>query len=381
MKKSLLGQIRPFIILAFTVILTGCPANKGTNDPKNLRSSDINNGREQQGGYDWGGGGALKSSPELVKRTIELAQNFAGEHSIGKSIYRQFLTWNLTATADSQRFNTAILFPNSGDGLLSDGQFLTESPALRAISQKKIKFLESGDCPRSTTERIVDASVSKHNLDGEVCFSVVNLSRIAPSDLSRQVMGLMLHEAVHLAGGDEELATKFQESFNVYFGIRFGEMLGEAYLASIAPQLHEVLLDFSQNGDQIRQQMPIPHIYGVYGRAYGALVKLNGVYDLSGIRLRLGLRDERVAEEFVSKIESLKDTLGKNFYLSVGQSRAQVLSYAELASVNTELEKLGKVVWASWSKLEQGSLCDDKGNFWYPPKTWVVQDVCKVPTH
>lgn len=379
MNESITGSVRLFFIFALTFMLTGCPANKGTNGGKNP-SSSIDSGKEQQGGYDWGGGGTIKSPPALVKRTIELAQAFAGEQSINKSVYRQFLTWNVTASADSQRFNTAVLFPNSGNGLGLDEQLLTDSPALKAISKKKIKLIESGDCPRPAAERIADASVSKHNLDGEVCFSVGNLTGVAPSDLSRQVMGLMLHEAVHLAGGDEELATKFQESFNVYFGIRFGEMLGEAYMASVAPQLHEVLLDLAQNNDQIRQQMPIPHIYAVYGRLYGSLTKLNGVSDLSGIRLRLALRDEKAAVDFVTKIDLLKITLSKNFYLSLGPDRPRIYSYEELASINTELQRLGKDVWASWEKLEKAALCDDTGKFLYIPKTWLLQDVCKAPS-
>jgi|GEM_PF-6504752 len=380
--KSLSGSVRLFFIFAFTFVLTGCPGNKGSNDGKNTPSSAIDPGKEQNGGYDWGGGGAIKSSPELVKRTIELAQVFAGEQNINRNIYRQFLTWTITTTADNQRFDTSLLFPNSGNGLNADTEFLTNSPALKAISQKKIKLLESGDCPRPATERIADASVSKHNLSGEVCFSVGNLTRIAPTDLTRQVFGLMLHEAVHLAGGDEDLAFKFQESFNVYFGIRFGEMLGEAYMASIDPQLFDIISEFTQNRDQIRMKMPIAHIYGVYGRAYGALNKLNGVYDLTGIRLRLALKHEPAAVEFVTKIERLKDTLGKTFYLEVGlQSRPEVLSYEQLTSVNAQLEKMGKDLWESWARLEKASLCDDKGEFLYLPRTWLLQDVCKVPSH
>jgi len=378
--ESLSGSIRLFFIFAATFMLTGCPANKPTNDGKTSTSSAIDPGKEQQGGYDWGGGGVIKSPPALVKRTIELAQAFAGEQSINKSVYRQFITWNLTASSDSQRFNTAILFPNSGNGLGPNEQLITDSPALEAISNKKIKLLESGDCPRPTNERIADASVSKHSLDGEVCFSVGNLTRVAPSDLSRQVMGLLLHEAVHLAGGDEELATKFQESFNVYFGIRFGEMLGEAYLASIVPQLHEVISDLERNEAQIRQQMPIPHIYAVYGRLYGSLSKLNGISDLQSIRLRLAIRDEKAAVDLVTKIELLKSKVGKNFYLNIGSDRPRVYSYEELATINSELQRLGKDVWASWEKLEKAALCDDSGKFMYIPKTWLLQDVCKSPS-
>lgn len=107
-------------MLALTVLLTACPAKKPSNDGKNGASSNIDGGNQQQGGYDWGGGEVIRSSPSLVKRTIELAQTNAGEQAVEKSIFRQFLIWSLTATSGSQRFNTAILFPGSGDGLKED---------------------------------------------------------------------------------------------------------------------------------------------------------------------------------------------------------------------------------------------------------------------
>ncbi len=361
------------------LLVTGCPGKKSTHDGSAPASAGVDGGSSQNGGYDWGGGEAIKSPPSLVKRTIEIAQAVAGENKIDKNMFRQFLIWSMTTVADNQRFDTTVLFPNSGEGLIADLVKLTDSPALSALSSKKIKFLENGDCPRPMTERFADASVSKHNLDAEVCFSVGNLSLISPSDLTRQVMGLLLHEAVHMAGGDEELAIKFQESFNVYFGIRFGEMLGEAYLASVMPQLFDVLSDLDRNQAQIQQQTPIPHIYAVYGRAYGTLTRIHGLSDASGLKLRLGLKDGKAADEFFTKVERLKEALGNSFYLSVGGKRSQVFNYEELAVLDLELRRLGKDMYDAWTKLEKASLCDEDGNFLYFPKTWLLEDTCKKP--
>ena len=377
--KSLFGLARFILILAITVLTTGCPGKRSSKNGKGSPAAGVDGGSQQNGGYDWGGGGAIKSPPGLVKRTIEVAQATAGEKTISKNLFREFLIWNLTTASGNQRFETTLLFPNSGNGVIEDAVRLTDSPALAAISLKKITLLASGDCPRPKIERVSDASVSKHSLDAEVCFSVGNLSLISPSDLTRQVTGLMLHEAVHMAGGDEELAIKFQESFNVYFGIRFGEMLGEAYLANVVPQLFDVVADLKANEDQIRTQMPIPHVYAVYGRAYGTLSRIHGLSDASGLKLRLGLKDAKAAEDFFRKAERLKEALGSNFYLSVGGNRSPVYSYVELSGLDVELRRLGKEMFDAWTKLEKASLCDEEGNFLYQPKTWLLEDTCKKP--
>lgn len=378
--KPIYGLARFIIISAITILTAGCPGKKSSNDDKGSSAAAVDGGNQNNGGYDWGGGGAIKSPPGLVKRTIEVAQTMAGEEKIDRNLFRQFLTWNLTTVSGNQRFDTTILFPNSDtQGMFEDLNRLTDSPALNAISVKRIKLLESGDCPRPKNERIADASVSKHNLDAEVCFSIGNLSVISPSDLTRQVMGLMLHEAVHMAGGNEDLAIKFQESFNVYFGIRFGEMLGEAYLASVVPQLFDVIRDLNQNEEQIRTQMPIPHIYAVYGRAYGILTSIHGLSDSTGMKLRLGLKDGVATDDFLKKVERLRVALGNNFYLSFGIKRRQVFNHAELAAPDLELRRLGKEMFDAWTKLEKASLCDEEGNFIYQPKTWLLEDTCKKP--
>lgn len=376
---SSIGSSRVGILLAFTfaILLTGCPGKKPSNDGKNVNASAIDPGNGQNGGYDWGGGELIKSSPALVKRTIEIAQENAGENSVGNSIYRQFLIWNNTNQSNQKKLDTTILFPNSNDGLIADTVKLTDSPALSAIAQKKIKLLESGDCPKRKDVPHADASVSKLTLDAEVCFSIGNLSKTSPSDLIRQVTALLLHEAVHMAGGDELAARAFQDAFNVYFAVRFGDTLGEAYLANVGPQLYEAVLDIEKVREQIRLQRPIPVIYATYGRIFGALSRVSGVQDLLALKLRLALKKESAAFNFVQSLSKIQNLIAEKIGFAPNSTQNPVLTYDELNVLNRELQILAKDMWKVWGTVEKASLCDDSGNFLYQPKSWFLEDVCK----
>src|SRR5690606_1781119 len=83
-----------------------------------------------------------------------------------------------------------------------------------------------------------DASVTKLDLSGEICFSLDSLSRLAPSTLQTKIFGLLLHEIVHLAGADEKTAMEWQEHFDIYFLQRIGAVHSlELYIRTLMHQI------------------------------------------------------------------------------------------------------------------------------------------------
>lgn len=47
--------------------------------------------------------------------------------------------------------------------------------------------------------------------------------RLPPSSLLREILSLVLHEAIHMGGGLEPEAIAWQELFSKYFGARFNQ--------------------------------------------------------------------------------------------------------------------------------------------------------------
>lgn len=331
------------------------------------------------GGYDWGGGEHLLSSPELVHRTIEIVQSMAGEPSYEKNIYKDFYKNFARQLEVARGFDFQYLFPQILTATGWDWDYITKSPSLEAISHKTFILLENGDCPKASDETTADASISKHDLDGDVCFSIGNLTKIAPSDLTRQVMGLMLHEAVHLGGGDEAQAKIYQASFDVYFGGRFGEMLGEAYLEDVDTKLYDAFQELHVASNFISERRPTQNVYSRVGLAYGKLFGIPGATDPIALRLRLFLKNPQSAENFVKGLKLLMQDLEGNFDLqSVSNGRQILLTDDQLGSLADRIDREQEHIQRAWDEIKKEALCDDQGKFISTAQTWLMSTTCTI---
>lgn len=373
------AEARHLILIAFLLLAGACTqkSSPSSTAPSSVASSSPNGGHtSNNGGYDWGGGGSLKSSPTLVRRTIEMAQGIAGEPDPEQNVFKHFYLYFVVSLAGKHSADFNYLFPNRHAAEVGDRYISTASPALEAIAKAKIRLLEKGNCPSEHGEKSADASVSKHTLDGEVCFSVGNLTNIATSDLTRQVMGLILHEAVHLAGGNEAQAVAHQQLFDMYFGTRFGEMNPQAYLDEIGRKIDANIKEIGKLSFLVSASTDISLVYARMGLIYGAFESLHGIDDPGALRLRLLLKKSDGVTEFVRRLDALMRFIDNELSLDRNPKFPRNKTYEDLSASVKYLEEKGEGLSLSWKALEREGLCDVSDQRLSTPRTKRLQKIC-----
>lgn len=194
---------------------------------------------QDDGGQHTGGGNVISSKPEDINTSLDLAIKLATEPNEQKNIFVQFV--KTVATDEKNKLDFKRIFPNYVVGQ-KNVSGLFESKVLHALRQNTITRLAEGDCPQSVAGKHADASVSNLSINAEICFSIGNLTRVLPAVLLRELLSLALHEAVHLAGGEEEEAVQWQEAFSTYFGNRFGDIPSDAAAMQTLKDLSEIRL-------------------------------------------------------------------------------------------------------------------------------------------
>jgi len=269
-------------ILAFLFVSAAACSKSGEPDKSNPGPA-VGSLPADDGGWDGGGGETQKSTPELVRKVIALAQKNAGEKEFDRNVFKQFLRFSMTEDVEML---TDLLFPV----LEVDGRpkQTGASPTLDAIS-KKILVIKDGDCPKPKGRVHVDASVTSHTLDGEMCFDLKSLAETSPADLTRQIMGIVFHEAAHLGGANEEQAVLLQNSFLGYFSRRFTDMNVESYLVNTGTSLTASMISIVGMQNVINQNMDVdvPLLYSTMGRVYGQVSSLWGLGNATDLSLRL----------------------------------------------------------------------------------------------
>src|SRR5690606_179527 len=127
------------------------------------------------------GGGVERSKPEEVKAAIENAVRLATISDPRRNFVIQFVS-NLPDIsgeyADGPEFllDRGLLFPALKNSELKVFKFskpetaeLFKSPVLDGLKNKQIKYLDKASCPSPENDH-ADASVTKLNLSGEICF-------------------------------------------------------------------------------------------------------------------------------------------------------------------------------------------------------------------
>lgn len=355
-----------------------------------------------KGAQSSGGGATIKSSPDQVNAALDRALKLATEPDPRKNIFVQFWTDSGRNNQRSYIKNPASVFPDMAASIAAGKSYrplpapgfptiglqpedltaLFKSPFLEALKHNKITRLESGDCLLVGTEH-KDASVSKFDVDAELCFSIGNLQYLPPSSLLRETLALVLHESVHLSGNkDEEQAKAWQTEFSAYFGARFGDVTTDNVSARTLKKIGAAKILISRaleiaNGDPKK-----PMIYNLVGKlslelnslpyfldplalelktspshtelisnysnaVLAAIEKIQTSFDVQFIHIQLfpkyrftpQLAPEGVVPK-LGELDKLMDRINENFLAFTGETEAQsvcVLPYSlpDLSGIDT----------------------------------------------
>jgi len=275
------------LILALS-LAAGCADDKGTVSPTSATQA-------ADGGQDTGGGFVLYSERKAVLEALKTSIELLSEIDPEKNIAIQFFK--------DQGFKSEVEEIAQGTHLFKDLRGF-ESPALSALGKNKINYLEKGNCLES--ESHIDASVSEiGNLQSDLCVSLENLRRIPPSSLLREVLSLMLHEATHLGGAQEEDAKSWQKEFSEYFGKRFGEISRESV---VAPTFQAIMRSQNLIRDSLEmaERWPKdPRIFTKIGKVVEELESLPGLNDELAFKIKVkpkNLRDFRIYSNSAKKL-------------------------------------------------------------------------------
>jgi hypothetical protein len=179
-------------LLLISLMITGCSQEN--------RSGSSDNPFAAKGAQSSGGGATIKSSVDQVNAALDRAIKLATEPDPRKNIIVQF--WTDSGRNNQRPYikNPTSVFPEMAasieagksyrplpaPGFPTVGQqpedlmVLFKGPFLEALKRNKITRLDSGDCLLVGTEH-KDASVSKFEVDADLCFSIGNLQYLPPS--------------------------------------------------------------------------------------------------------------------------------------------------------------------------------------------------------
>ncbi|MGZ3722868.1 MAG: hypothetical protein ACXVA9_08070, partial [Bdellovibrionales bacterium] len=190
-----------------------------------------NSQEEGHGGQDGGGGHVQKSTTADVRAAITQSIRLATESNMKVNIFASFWKdFGHNSIKDQAHVFPAIVKKGHWDlhdinlrliDEFTDSDF--KSPFLDALKTNRWTIKEEGDCGNAKDNH-ADASVSAFNVNGDICISAGNLTRLPPSALLKEILGLLLHETSHLGGANEAEAQNWQTVFAEYYAARFGSL-------------------------------------------------------------------------------------------------------------------------------------------------------------
>ena len=255
-------------VLCLTLCVSACSR---TNKSSNLGTLS--------GTQDIGGGSVKYSTPVQVNEALDKAIDLVTNQDPEENIVVQF--WLKKGKHSWSDFikSPAHLFPKLASLQLSEVNLkdhldLFESPALQAFKHNVIIRKESGNCLTPMDGRHTDASVSGLHINADICFSIENLTRIPPSSLLKEILSLVVHEAAHLGGANEEEASIWQDRFSEYFSDRFGDLTSGAVYSDTFKKLASVE-DYLERANRIpKTEGNLIKVYGLVGKMIQALESL-----------------------------------------------------------------------------------------------------------
>lgn len=240
----------------------------------NLTSAVSCHRKAHSGGgvVDGGGGGFVPlSKPEEVRaalrQALELGSNPVPQRNIfvkfildaafdrrdidilrrSRRVFPNLIRGSVRPEEFDRELSQALRVMKPEGGLSSPGKLSfdvstegVQSPVLaRFLDSTNIQIRDAGDCAAGNGGH-GDASVTSNSLNGKVCFSIGNLTRLTQEVLLKEILALMLHEAAHLGGADEEEAMAWQSSFSKYFNEKFLRIEGSQDLVSQSTKLARI---------------------------------------------------------------------------------------------------------------------------------------------
>lgn len=263
---------------------------------------------KQEGTESAGGGSAAYSTVGDVDKALDLAIKMANEPSHQMNIYVQFFMDAGRKSSSAFIKRPEHVFPSLGnldpavelDDISDATKF--RSPVLEALTKNNIERRLKGDCLTTVQGEHKDASVSKLTLDADICISLGNLTRIPPSSLLREVMGLLLHEAVHMAGAGEAEAKIWQKEFSDYFGLRFGDAISDTITGETLKAFGAARKLLKRANDMSAANATDPKIYGVMGRAAQIMIELPDLLDPVALRLKMKVSKPELYDNYASSV-------------------------------------------------------------------------------
>lgn len=283
------------VLLIKMVVIAGC-SNPST---------------KSRGTEDSGGGSAQYSTTKQVEALLDKALKLATDPDQQKNVLSQF--WIDWGRKHKHQFIKvpARLFPNMIDPGLGQNLRAPEhsdkfkSPYLEALVKNKFLRKAKGDCMVTASGEHKDASVSSLTLHADICFSIGNLTRIPPSSLLREILGLLLHEAIHIGGGDEVEAKAWQSEFSEYFGSRFGDLTADTLSSETFKSLSSAKVLLARADATAATDPKNPRIWGIMGRAAHILATLPDLLDPLAIELKTNPRSPALIKNYQNAVLAL----------------------------------------------------------------------------
>lgn len=245
-----------------------------------------------QGTQDTGGGSAQYSTRDQVRTELDRALKLATDPDQQKNVFAQFwIDWGRknknTFIKVPRRLFPSLIDPGAGANLRSpEHADKFKSPPLEALLKNRFDRKENGDCITTSAGEHKDASVSALNTTADVCMSIGNLTRIPPASLLREILGLVLHEAIHMGGGDEAEARTWQTEFSAYFGSRFGDLTADTVSSDTFKALSSAKVLVLRTQDMAGVDAKNPRIWGMMGRVAQLLATLPDLLDPLSLELK-----------------------------------------------------------------------------------------------
>ncbi|MBX3022777.1 MAG: hypothetical protein KF799_13975 [Bdellovibrionales bacterium] len=201
-----------------------------------------------------------------------------------------------------------------------------ESPALMALSRDKVLRSDKDCAPSATTEH-TDGSVSSLTIDADVCFSVRNLMRLPQSSLLREILSLVLHEAVHMGGGQEPEAIAWQTLFSRYFGARFGDLSTDIIAAETLKTMGVARIFLAQANEYAGVNNQDPRTFAQMGKFAQALDSLPELRDPLALELKLKPKRPELIAEYSKSVLSLVQNIRIKFEVHTDNLRVNGIRF------------------------------------------------------
>ncbi|MGZ6478961.1 MAG: hypothetical protein ACXWQE_06655 [Bdellovibrionales bacterium] len=273
---------------------------------------------KKEGGQDGGGGQGKSSTPEEVRLAIEQAYQLFNSETYFANIFTRFwFAETAGAWEPGGKLDPRALFP-----FLVERQntFNTEanfsSPGLKILGSIRPTLITSGDCEQRTRPH-ADASVTRYDETAQVCFSVGNLTRLPPSSLLGEILGLMLHEAIHLGGEKSEtVAEEWQHSFLEYFRWRFGALASEQIGPNTLKEIDWAGKYLAAAVEMNRRNPAHTNVFVLVGAFARFIINLPHLLDPVALNLALQPKNPLLATNYANAVLALYEETEINFFSS-----------------------------------------------------------------